>query len=478
MTARAGLLLAMAFAQSCGATTESALEASPSPSRVRYEARIDDALETMWVRACFDGLPPARMVPMTTVASDVLVDAFGPVGQPLTPNPALETSEMPPGTCLRYEVDLQRASWISRFARRQGGDLLISQTLFLWRPEPMPEEIEVRFEGPPDLFVSAPWPRLEEDVFALDASALRIVGNVAFLRRPPKQLEVEGVAVEIARLDGPLAVGPEGVERWVREAVRAVAQLDGGFPRERLHVVVVPIGPGYRPVAFGLVRRGGGASVMLLVHENTTLDALVSDWTAVHEFSHLFMPRMFQEDRWISEGLATYYQEVLRARAGLITPLEAWQHIDGAFRRGEGRRGRSLWQESERMRAFHRIYWGGTAFALEADLALRLRGTSLDVVVSEGQRLWGEGGPGRDRTWHGRQCMRRFDEMLGEGEVLESLMDEHGRRRSFPDMDALLRDLGLRRDAGGELHLVDGRFSHIRDAIMSPHEPGTRETAE
>ena len=39
---------------------------------------------------------------------------------------------------------------------------------------------------------------------------------------------------------------------------------------------------------------------------------LRTDWTASHEFAHLLLP--YVSDKWVSEGVASYYQNVLQAR--------------------------------------------------------------------------------------------------------------------------------------------------------------------
>src|SRR5690606_4452079 len=124
------------------------------------------------------------------------------------------------------------------------------------------------------------------------------------------------------------------------------------------------------PVPLGLARRGGVASVLLLVDETADLAALRADWVAVHELFHLLWPRIERADAWLSEGLATYYQEVLRARHGLISQRDAIQHlVDGLARGARADGGLPLGEESARMRATHsytRVYWSGAAFAFAA----------------------------------------------------------------------------------------------------------------
>ena len=48
----------------------------------------------------------------------------------------------------------------------------------------------------------------------------------------------------------------------------------------------------------------------------------VSSWTRAHTRA------------WLSEGTASYYQNVLRARAGILPAEDAWQRMHSGFRRG------------------------------------------------------------------------------------------------------------------------------------------------
>ena len=45
---------------------------------------------------------------------------------------------------------------------------------------------------------------------------------------------------------------------------------------------------------------------------------------------------------WLAEGLASYWQNLLRARTGLLTPQQAWQQLDAGFGRGRSVAGDQL----------------------------------------------------------------------------------------------------------------------------------------
>lgn len=432
-----------------------------------YQIRVDGGLTRMWVQTCFDGQPPDRLHPMNSRAIDLLVEAYGGQGQelPVDDDGVIDLDRLATGECVRYEVDLERAGW-SRHAVRRDDDLMLTQALFMWRPLEWDPSIQiaVEFDLPNGVHVSNGWPSDERGVFHPERSVLHTVGNVAFLRREPIRFRHLYTEVEIARLSGHLDASDAVLTEWVREAIRSAATLYGKFHKPRLHVAVVPVGPSFRPVAFGLVRRGGGPSVMLLVHENAGNRELVRDWTATHEFTHLGLPRMYSEDRWIAEGFATYYQEVLRARSGLITPEEAWGALARGFERGRYRgTRRPLWEDSLGFRSVGRIYWAGTAYMLDADIRLRQNGTSLDRAIEAFQARWQH----TKTAWHGRRVTRALDVVLGE-DVAADLAEEYGSMRRYPDTDALLARLGVSLGPDGNAVFDDtAPLAEMRRAITA-----------
>ena len=129
-----------------------------------------------------------------------------------------------------------------------------------------------------------------------------------------------------------------------------------------------PCRPQREPVPWAHVLRGGGVAAEFYVDRTRSLDELRRDWTATHELSHMLLPYINRGDAWLSEGFASYYQNVLRARAGMLAPEQAWNKLYRGFQRGrDGTRGRTLAEASRSMgrdRAFMRVYWSGAAIAL------------------------------------------------------------------------------------------------------------------
>jgi hypothetical protein len=355
-----------------------------------------------------------------------------------------------------------------------GGD----GSLFL-RPEPLPPEadVEIRCALPEGVALSTAWPMEErrvpgggvERVGRPDATFFDRESHLAFgPTLAVRRFVRAGAEVERARLPGALAVTDDALDRWLGGALDAVATVTGRFPRARVQIVVVPVPASDAPVPFGLLRRGGGSSVMLLVSEGADLAALEQSWVAAHELSHLLFPLIDRRDAWLSEGLATYYQEIVRARAGLIEPAEAFEHLERGFERGRSAVGDApLAIASAQMRARHdyvRVYWSGAAFALMADVELRRRGTSLDALIAaRGRELWSPRG-----RWSARALLGALERPL-EGPFLTTLAARFEADVDFPDLDEAYEALGLATNADGSLSFSDAPSARaLRGAIAGP----------
>jgi hypothetical protein len=241
------------------------------------------------------------------------------------------------------------------------------------------------------------------------------------------------------------------LERWVRESAGQIVLAYGRFPVPATHVIVVPSeGSSWgddSPVPFGRVTRRGGETVELYVDVTRPLSDLSSDWTATHEFSHLLLPLISWKHKWISEGFASYYQNVLMARAGQYTTDQAIEKLTQGFGRGRGSRPELSMNEAARegvREARYKIYWSGAAIALLADVQLRARsgGTeSLDVVLDRFQRCCLPS----QRRWSGPELFAKFDSLIDEP-VFMPLYRRYADTAGFPDFDDALQSDAVRDD--------------------------------
>ncbi|MGB3052421.1 MAG: hypothetical protein WBB42_15580 [Polyangiales bacterium] len=332
--------------------------------------------------------------------------------------------------CVEYETRFER----SRFRLGDSSAVVLSQTQWLWRPEPFPTEVStsVRFALPGDGQVSLSWPQ-SNGAYQPNRNAFFVETFGVFGVFDRQAFSVANTRVEVARLGATPLDGD--VRRWLTRAVQTTASVGGRFPGDRLQFVIVPVDDAGVEVAFGMVRRGGGSSILLLPSVDAEVADLEADWVAIHELSHFWLPRLHAKDRWLSEGIATYLQEVLRARCGLQSSDRTWRRLREGFERGRrSGSGRPLSDESRSMNrtgAYQRVYWAGTAFALETDLRLRRRShgeSSLLTVLSDAQREWQEEGG----LVSASRVLAALEQASG-ADFIEALGERYAASSDFPD---------------------------------------------
>lgn len=496
---RAALALACALAcaanGACGGVVarEQPAPARPVPSRsaplaLDYGLTFDAGLKTLAARVCFRGAPPPELVCGTRGGSRFLTSAWidTPAGRRALPvrEGRIPLAELGAGGCIHYALDLERAAsgWGVDAARR-GNALAVNLALILWRPARYQEipELGAEISLPPGMRALVPWTQRPVSVgeavpgrrvrYALDASALAFYGFGVFGRFDVESIAAPGVELQAAVLDGLSDATRAHVRPWLEAAARTAALSIGKVARSRVLVVLLPV-PGFRePVRFGMAARGGGSSLLLIVADNAELDALVRDWIAVHEFSHFMHPFVEREDAWLSEGLATYYQEVVRVRAGLQSQAEAWRRLYEGSQRSIGAT-TSLERESAEMfenHSYSRVYWAGAAFALLADAELRERTQgrrSLDDVMRGLTECCAQNA----KPMPARVVIAEMDRIAGVP-VFSELMRRHVQGPTPPDLGPLFARLGISTGPDG-VKLSEAEQAAIRDAIM--RGPGER----
>lgn len=231
---------------------------------------------------------------------------------------------------------------------------------------------------------------------------------------------------------------------WLDHAASSASLINGTFPRVKTNILIQRSNRGTGPVPWAhTIRHTEPQGVSFHVNPKLGLAALKADWTATHEFSHLFLPYPGQADIWISEGFASYYQNVLMMRKGTLDQQQGWQKIVDGFGRGEAdpNQNISLQQASREMRqrrAFKRVYWSGALYFLEADLALRQQDLSLDEVVSRFLVCC------RDKTsdWDGASIALALDQAGGTN-LFEPLYQRYQQTTQLPDYRDVLSRVGV-----------------------------------
>ncbi|HEY0137095.1 MAG TPA: hypothetical protein VGB85_23590, partial [Nannocystis sp.] len=121
--------------------------------------------------------------------------------------------------------------------------------------------------------------------------------------------------------------------------------------------------------------------------------------------------------------------------------------------------------------AYQRVYWGGAAIALIADLALREAGSTLDAAMRHIQRCCAD----TQRVWPGEQVLRAMNEagpaMATARLDLEALSGPILRSAEFPELSAIYRKLGVVVVDGDPTLDESAPLAKIRRAIFTQPAP-------
>lgn len=451
-----------------------------------WEVSADAGLSRLDVRLCFEGFAP-RLLRLPRPAA---LPALAPLaGEGLCPL-ALEGDAFVPGTCgpracFAYRVDVE-ALVQARLASRHGRDLLTDPGTWLLVPARFTERerARCRLRLPAGLHASVPWAPQDDGAWAIPDTGLLFPSRVAFVRAAPRTRLLGGLPFTLAVLEGAREASDAGLDRWLAAAVDCVAQPWGGrFPIPRAQVVVVPSGPSRDPVDFGHAYQSGGAAVVLDLSSTARDSDLPLEWILVHELLHLAMPWIVGEDAWLGEGFVTYYQEVLRARAGAFGDAGPWQALEEGFQRGLSQPStRTLAEDSRDMHARHayyRVYWSGAALALRMDVMLQRaqRGVAR-LALDDVLRLWSTPAFRARRGWRALDLLAETERALGVGGLVDPARAALA-ASAFPATEDVYAHLGLLRAGSGRLAVQPGLAAQsLRQRIGSGAPSATAPTGE
>jgi hypothetical protein len=439
-----------------------------------YTVTVDYSLSTLWVEARFSR-PVMSVTARSRDAGRFLTDVRGchqdqdirlRNRRMMLPEHGIE--------CLNYTVDLERVAKENRNSRLLlSGNIIASPSYWLWRPElHNGTQMQVEFRLPENVQVSVPWQQAINSTTTYlltqspeSASAPAVFGDFDY-----REIPIPGALLRVSMLNGINAMDNDAIADWVEATATDVTFAYGRFPNPSPQIVVVAVGDGRAnsrsAVPFGRVIRDGGETVELFVDQTQPLHALLADWTATHEFSHMLLPYVERRQRWISEGFSQYYQNVLLARSGAYEDLYAWQKLYDGFERGRKSRPELSPNEAaagDFRSGLMKVYWSGAALALMADVALRERsgGTqSLDTVLSAFQECCLPS----NRVWSGTELFAKFDLLAGEA-LFMPLYRRYADTAGFPDLSPVFATLGIALDDGKVRMKRNGELRHVREAI-------------
>jgi hypothetical protein len=451
-----------------------ALSCAPAAAAHQYSVHVDATLKTLRVSARFDSPVDSLRARHSSAGRFLLGATDCETGMPLEKRGRALSSPRNSFFCVEYVVDLRGAAAAER--RNEGlapDNVVVSPAVWLWQPRPATgARVVVRFLPDDGVDVSVPWQAVgnREHTYEIPPSPRNARAPAAFghfIHIPPEP--TSGIP-RIALMQSRGNVDDDAIIEWILDTAANVSLAYGRFPNPGAHVVVMPVDNGSwqsdSPVPFGRVVRDGGESIELFVDERRPIEDFYDDWTATHEFSHLMLPFLQPSHRWISEGFAQYYQNVLLARAGRYEVQRAWQKLYEGFERGRKSRPELSPNEASRRgvgAATMKIYWSGALLALMADVELRQRSAgreSLDDVLDRLQRCCL---PAAER-WTGPQLFGKLDSFVAEP-VFMPLFRQYADTEGFPDIAPLFRRLGIEIEDGRVALRDDAELAEIRLAI-------------
>ncbi len=261
------------------------------------------------------------------------------------------------------------------------------------------------------------------------------------------------------------------IRHWLQDTVSTVSLMNANLPRRlnRIEINRAYFGNGPVPRA-NTIRRRHPEGISFHVNPEYSLAEFNQDWTAAHEFSHLYIPYPGQADIWISEGFASYYQNVLMARAGKLSEQQVSEKLARGFRRGEKDPNQNiklvtLSEKMRQRRGFMRVYWSGALYFLRMDLRLRASGSSLDEIITEFNACCRQ----QYRRWNGTKFVRALDEIHGEN-WFSAEFNRFENQTAFPEFIPTLARLGIQMDADKVTLSADPASAALRQAIFRPHK--------
>lgn len=333
----------------------------------------------------------------------------------------IEIENIQGSPCFSFLTNLNELS--NRQLRIVNNDtLLLDTNVWLWHSKSI-ENITLRVtdEQNRPLDFHVPFKK-EDNIYRLSTSTLEWTSRSAIGEVKHKQLALGNRNVNVILLSD-LGHKEAKLTAFLYDKSKAMMTAFGRFPIDSANILIIPSGKGRSPIPWGEVQRAGHPSVHLFINENRPITDFYADWTTSHELSHLFVPKIAYQDRWLSEGIASYYQNVLRSRAGLLTQQQAFEKLVQGFSRGRKSAGTTTLRNA---RKIMHLYWGGVAFYYLADLRLRESGSSLESVLEKFNRCCLPS----DITWRARDFTQKLDE-LSQSRIFTNLLQNEAQQRHF-----------------------------------------------
>ena len=371
-------------------------------------------------------------------------------------------AELPEGQagCVTYTIQVKNNVSSRRLKQQHPHSLLLKISHLLWKTSdsierPLPK---ITINHDENTYISAPWQLINrtenKTVYQIKPTPRYSDGYVAFGALDLQTIMLGDSTLRLAVMHGANPYNSELIKSWVKAMASSVAQVANSFPLKDIQVLVVLIDGQGGAVPWGQVNRSGGSGVLFVVNANKSEQQLFADWTAAHEFSHLLTPYT-PNDRWLSEGFASYHQNISRLRAGLLDENTAWSKLLSGFERGRKSASKSNAPTLENSNRRHnmQMYWGGAVVALKADVALQLAtegGMSLSQALEGLQDCCLETGKG----WTARQLFLELDR-ISQTNIFTDLYQKEVKQTPYPEYKSVLSSLGIKKTRYGKIIFSD-----------------------
>jgi predicted metalloprotease with PDZ domain len=268
-----------------------------------------------------------------------------------------------------------------------------------------------------------------------------------------------GPAKIIIVMSSDLPLARTAIVDWVNRGAMAVSNYLGRFPVKLLRVEVTAGGD--EAVGDGVTH--GNSRIDVRLGQSARMADLRQDWVMTHEMFHLAFPTLDRRHLWMMEGLSDYLEPVARARAGQVTPEQAWQEFVEGFPQGLPQAGdHGLDYDHTR----ERIYWGGNIYWLLADVRIRLQTSNRRSVDDAIRAILTAGGNG-GVDWPLDRVLSIGGKATGTT-VLRDLYEQLGLRAGMVDLDALWKKLGVKYQNGAVTFDDTAPWARVRQSIMAP----------
>ena len=368
------------------------------------------------------------------------------------------------GCRVRYRYDLRQAAATlddPETAIGAGEVLVAPPATWLLRPD----AVEGRFLF--HLAIDHPWrfatamrraPGALADTFEAPTQELEDASFAVFGAFEPAAIVRGPMRADVAIAPGLAPLSSADVTGWIEAAVDAIAAYYGRPFVDRVLVVVIP-GKAGSPTR-GETLGAGGPAVLVRAAGGLTAAALRDDWVVTHELLHASLPTLGHDHAWLSEGIATYVEPIVRSRAGLVTPEAYWRELAEGLPQGLPETGdRGLEQTS----TWGRTYWGGAVFCFAADLVIRER-TANSRSFDDALRGIVASGADVEEHWSVERFIEAGDRATGT-DVLAQLYRSMALAPGTIDLESTWKRLGVRVDASGVTFDDGAPLAAVRRAI-------------